>query len=129
MAVPHADGLLACKDALSSMTSFSTSQINLILKLISFILSNNCFSFKDSFYRQQCGTAMGSPFAPAYANIFMAYFWRTKVTPSLPSVPVFFRRYIDDMFGIFDSDLDPIALDVFLNSLHPTVKFTLSTPS
>ena len=127
--IPHADGLLACKDALSSMTSFSTSQINLILKLISFILSNNCFSFKDSFYRQQCGTAMGSPFAPAYANIFMAYFWRTKVTPSLPSVPVFFRRYIDDMFGIFDSDLDPIALDVFLNSLHPTVKFTLSTPS
>ena len=127
--IPHADGILACKDALSSLTSFSTSQINLILKLISFILTNNCFSFKNSFYRQQCGTAMGSPFAPAYANIFMAHFWRTKVTPGLPFAPIFFRRYIDDMFGIFHSDLDPTTLDVFLNSLHPTVKFTLSTPS
>ena len=51
------------------------------------------------------------------------------VSPVLPFSPVFFRRYIDDMFSIFDRDIDVDVLTLFLNSLHPTVKFTLSSPS
>ena len=127
--IPHADGLLACKDALSTFTDYSSSQILLITDLISFILDNNCFTFDNSYYRQVKGTAMGSPFAPAYANLFMAHFWRTKVSPNLPFSPIFFRRYIDDMFSIFDRNIDIDVLTNFLNSLHSTVKFTLSLPS
>ena len=127
--IPHADGVLACRDALLSLTDFSPSQVQLITDLISFILENNCFTFDNCFFQQVKGTAMGSPFAPAYANLFMAHFWRNMVSPVLPFSPVFFRRYIDDMFSIFDHDIDVDELTLFLNSLHPTVKFTLSSPS
>ena len=127
--IPHADGISACRDALEGFSPFSSAQIDLILSLVSHILSSNVFSFNGLFYRQVVGTAMGSPFAPAYANIFMASFWRKHVTPNLPISPLWHKRYIDDMISLFPSCLDHASLLELLNSRHPTVKFTLSPPS
>ena len=83
--IPHIDGLTACRDALRQLTYFSTTQIDIILELIMFVLTNNCFEFKGLFYRQVRGTAMGSPFAPAYANIYMAYLWNNAIASTTPS--------------------------------------------
>jgi hypothetical protein len=40
--------------------------------LMRIILEHNIFEFADKMYKQVCGTAMGTKFAPSFANIFMA---------------------------------------------------------
>ena len=39
--------------------------------LASLVLENDYFEYNDRFYRQKLGTAIGTKFAPAYANLFM----------------------------------------------------------
>ena len=126
--IPHSDGIRACEDALSRCTDYSPSQVRLILDLISLVLTNNCFQFEDRFFRQIRGTAMGSPFAPAYANIFMAHLWSNSIAASFPPSR-WMKRYIDDIILIFPSSVDETSLLANLNSCHPTVKFTASPPS
>ena len=43
-----------------------------IIEVLTHILKNNSFSFNKEHYLQIHGTAIGSPMAPTYANIFMA---------------------------------------------------------
>ena len=126
--IPHNDGLLACKDALKKHSKYSNHQIKLILELISLVLTNNCFSFLDRYFCQIRGTAMGSPFAPAYANIFMNYLWRNKIAPSLP-MPLWLKRFLDDIITIFLASIDTGELLQILNSAHETTKFTISERS
>ena len=38
--------------------------------LAKFILENNYFEFNCGFYKQKLGTAIGTKFAPAFANVF-----------------------------------------------------------
>ena len=123
--IPHADGVAACKDALQKHSSFTKRQIDLILELISLVLTNNCFSFQGKFYRQIRGTAMGSPFAPAYANIFMNHLWHQKIVPVLP-LPLWLKRFLDDIIAIYLSSVDTDELLRILNSCHDTTKFTIS---
>ena len=40
--------------------------------LASLVLDNNYFEFNNMIYRQKLGTAIGTKFAPAYANLFMS---------------------------------------------------------
>ena len=127
--IPHADGIDACRDALHKHTTYTDSQINTISDLIQLVLDNNCFQFLDKFYKQINGTAMGSPMAPAYANLFMAHLWNTKIAPNLPITPIWLRRYIDDIITIIDDDDADVPLEPFLNTCHPRVKFTVSSPS
>ena len=44
----------------------------IIHQLILFVLKNNVFSFGNLFYQQKMGTAMGTPMAPNYANLFFS---------------------------------------------------------
>ena len=93
------------------------------------VLENNCFQFLNSYYKQVNGTAMGSPMAPAYSNIFMSYLWENKIAPNLPITPIWLRRYMDDIITILTDDDAHVPLETYLNSCHPRVKFTVSTPS
>ena len=122
--IPHDEGIDACRDALISLSSLSRSQIKEILTLLKLVLTNNCFSYNGKFYRQIRGTAMGTPCAPAYANIFMAFLWKTRIVPGLPSQPEWLKRFLDDFLALFQAHLCLKSLLAFLNSVHKTVKFT-----
>lgn len=66
---------------------------------ISFILTHNTFTFLDKLYHQCCGTAMGTKFAPSYANLFMRAFKTKHIIESTWSKNiVVYKRYIDDLF-------------------------------
>lgn len=71
-----------------------------LLKLLEINLIKNDFEFNEEYYLQIKGTAMGKKFAPAYANIFMAN-WEEGALSKCPKKPLYFLRYLDDIWGIW----------------------------
>ena len=58
----------------------------------------------NKFYKQNDGVAMGPPLGPALANIFMCSFENKWLKDYPHSVkPVFYRRYVDDIFVLLSS--------------------------
>ena len=69
--IPHDEGLEAMRRALNSRQDPSISTGSLV-NLGKVVLENNVFEFGGRIFRQKLGTAIGTKFAPAYANLFMA---------------------------------------------------------
>ena len=79
------------------------------------------FSFNGD---QTGGTAMGTATAPNYANLFMDRF-ETKALANWPLKPLIWLRFIDDIFMIWTHGEDKLdEFITYLNSIHPTIKFT-----
>ena len=96
-------------------------------KLLNYCLKQNHFAFDDRFYDQIDGVSMGSPLGPTIANIFMSNF-EEKVFDSYDgNLPIFYRRYIDDVFAVFN-DYDDCQLFLeYMNNQNDNIKFTLET--
>ena len=95
-----------------------------ILQLLKLCLENNDFEFGEHKYLQKSGTAMGKIFAPNYCNIFMAKL-ETEVIARFPHKPKFWKRFLDDIFMIWEHDRKLLEEFLYLlNSAHPAIKFT-----
>lgn len=93
-------------------------------EMLSLILKENSFQFNGKNYLQIHGTAMGTKMAVAFANIFMANI-ETEILSNSVAKPTIWKRYIDDIFSLWDVSQPDI--DKFIeqaNSHHPTIKFT-----
>ena len=67
---------------------------------------------------------MGTKFAPPYAILFMADFEESTLS-NLEYAPWIWWRYIDDVFFIWEHGEEKLdAFMTYLNSVHPTIKFT-----
>ena len=80
--IPHGEGLEAIREALDRRENPGAATETLV-GLASLVLENNYFEFNDRFYRQKLGTAIGTRFAPSYANLFMTHVGR-EVVGSFP---------------------------------------------
>ncbi len=75
--------------------------VNLFLRVLELVMTNNIFCFGDTTWLQLSGTAMGTPAACAYATITYGHHENTKIlTEFLPQL-LYYRRYIDDIFGVW----------------------------
>lgn len=83
------------------------------------------FSFNNTIYRQHDGVAMGSPLGPALANIFVGFYERQLF--STTSMPLFYKRYVDDTFVLFQHKEEVNKFHDTINQLHPNLKFTVET--
>lgn len=84
-----------------------------ILEGLHLILRFNYFQFGDTMWHQVTGTAMGTPVAPAFASLYLAYF-ESQLTPEFQASLVYFCRYIDDGLIIWRPRTeDPFALKRF----------------
>uniref|UniRef100_A0A8C5Q3U3 Reverse transcriptase domain-containing protein n=1 Tax=Leptobrachium leishanense TaxID=445787 RepID=A0A8C5Q3U3_9ANUR len=113
--IPHERGCEAVKYFLNKSGTILEEQSDFILKGIKLILENNFFNFNDTFYIQKEGTAMGTKFAPCFANLYMSYYeksWREKWKENI----VIYRRYIDDLLIIWKGEED--SLKEFLNCIN-----------
>jgi hypothetical protein len=74
---------------------------NLFLQILEIVMKNNIFSFANTYWLQLCGTAMGTPVACAYATLTFGHYENTVLLPTFSTSLLFYRRYIDDIFGIW----------------------------
>ena len=102
-------------------TPIPTHSLREMLKLI---LQENSFHFYGRDYLQTHGTAMGTKMAVAFANIFMSAV-ETEIINKSKTKPLRWKRYIDDVFSLWDAkreEIDQFILEA--NRHHPTIKFT-----
>ena len=89
----------------------------------------NAFTYDNQHYLQVCGTAMGTRMAPSYANIFMGVLEKNMLaTPRAApqgKTPLFYKRFIDDVFGIWlFGEEAQLAFVAHANKAHPSINFT-----
>ena len=98
--------------------------IDLLCALMKFVLENNYFTFGNLIFKQKQGTAMGTPAAVVFACLFLDAH-ESKILEELkPRKPLMYKRYIDDIFGIFETKEDA---EIFLKKFSsdkdlPTIK-------
>ncbi|XP_071994082.1 uncharacterized protein [Engystomops pustulosus] len=116
--IRHTDGLTAVKFFLET-SNLPRDLSELLLKLLNFILTHNFFTFKDCFFLQTQGTAMGAACAPSYANLFLGA-WERKIFLTDPIQGIErvhnWMRYIDDVLFIWQGTLE--ELHVFMKDLN-----------
>ena len=89
---------------------FSSIPAAALIEALAIIMRNNVFQFGDTFWHQLTGTAMGTPPAPTYANLFFAIH-ENRVLPKYPNNILIHKRYIDDIFGIWVPSEDTVSDD------------------
>ena len=94
-----------------------------IIKLVELCVSNNVFSFGESFYKQKFGCSMGSPLSPVLANLYMEYFETTIINAIKPK-DMLWMRYVDDIITFWDERWGNFNEFLSkLNALVPSIKF------
>ena len=121
--IPHKEGIEACCHFLNTR-SHKSLPTERICDLIRMILGMNNFSFNDQHFLQILGTAMGTRMAPSYANLFMGKLEK-EALKNAPFKPNVWWRFIDDIFMVWPEGEDNLKTFIhYLNSIHPTIKFT-----
>ena len=97
------------------------------LKNFSFLLHHRLahFIFNSKFFNQIDGAAMGSPLAPALANILMVFYesmWHNEYNLNKAKI---YLRCVDDILAAFDNEQDPLFFLNSLNNRHANIKFTI----
>ena len=104
--------------------------IDAILQGLLIVMSENYFSFGDTFWQQLQGLAMGTPVAPVLATLYLGYYEETKIIPQFKSSLYLYKRYLDDILIIWDnSQSDTYAWNRFRAILRqvPGLSWTHST--
>ena len=91
-------------------------------KLLKWTCKKTTLQFNQNYYHQLDGLAMGSPLAPAMADICTN--WRTNEVFAKIKNPPVIMRYVDDLFLAFDNPNDIEYVYQIFNSIHPNLKFT-----
>ena len=81
------------------------------------------FLFNDVLYKQKDGVAMGSPLGPTMANVFLSFYevkWLEQSSNEFK--PVFYRRYVDNIFVLFKSAEYLSKFRDCLNTCHSSNK-------
>ena len=97
-----------------------------LAKLLEIATTNQLFQFNGHLYEQIDGVAMGSALGPLMANVFLCHL-EEKLTTKVV-MPTLYKRYVDDTLAITPST--DVAFDFLstLNSLHPSLSFTIEFP-
>ena len=130
------EGLESLKNALEKREN-QEIPTDFLLKMMELILNHNLFSFNGHIFRQEIGSAMGSPPIPAYANIFMAKNMDEKIQNLAGKYQdqnsqklLILKRFLDDYISIFRGSTKKLH-EFFdeLNTIYPTIKLTMAHTS
>jgi hypothetical protein len=86
--------------------SFHHYDAEALIEALNIVFNNNILQFGDTFWRQISGTGMGIAPAPPWATIYYAIH-ENRVLPRWRLNVIFYRRFIDDIIGIWRCDVCP----------------------
>ena len=93
--------------------------------LLSLATKESCFIFNEVLYQQNNGFSMGSPLCPTLGNAFLLFFERKWIEECLSEFkPVFYRKYVDDIFVLFKSIDHPEILRNYFNTCPLNMSFS-----
>ncbi|PNF18952.1 hypothetical protein B7P43_G14912, partial [Cryptotermes secundus] len=107
----------------------SVLQVEAIMELLEACLRTNYFQVDDKFFQQKDGMAMGNSLSPIVSNIFMEHFEKLALDSALYKTSLWLR-YMDDTFVVWPHSPERLQ-NIFdhLNSLRPSICFTMETES
>ena len=88
-------------------------------------LQNKLSSFKEKMYKQIDGVSTGSLLGPTLTNVFLCFqkqIWLNEYPDEFK--PVYYRRYVDDIFVWFRSPDHFEKFNNYLNCKHRNIRFT-----
>ena len=92
----------------STKKNFPHYNTSALVEALSLVMKNNCMRFGDLLVKQLKGIAMGISPAPTIANLFVAIHEASDILQFLGTSIFWLRRFIDDGFGIWLHDKDPV---------------------
>ena len=96
--------------------------------MISLTTKENVILFDQKYYSQIDGVSMGSPLGPTLANIFLCYHETTWLKNCPKSFkPVYYKRYVDDIFVLFEKPKQVSRFVKYMNKRHKNIKFSFET--
>ena len=95
-------------------------------ELLSLATKDSHFIFDGALYKQIDGVAMGSFLDSTLVNTFLVYHEKNWLEHCpLEYRPLYYRRYVDDMFVLFNSAEHLKRFHGYLNSRHLNISFTI----
>ena len=125
--IPLEETINICVDKLFE----NNTKVNSLTKesfrsLLEYATLDSFFIFNGKYYRQKDGVAVGSPLGPTLANVFLCHFEEQWISDCpIGYKPISYRRYVDDAFLLFSSELHVIKFLNYMNSKHGNIKFTV----
>ena len=95
--IDDVEGVLALKHSFRLETLFRLAEL---------VLTLDCFSFADNYYKQVSGVNMGTKMGPSYANLFVGYIEHQFFNQYDGPIPELYCRYVDDCIGAAFSTKD-----------------------
>ena len=118
--IPQEEGIDTVCEAYETFYKKDTPILTHSLReLLRLILQENSFQFNGKNYLQTHGTAMGTKMAVAFANIFMSAV-ETEIINKSSKKPLEWKRYIDDVFSLWDIKREEI--DLFVKTQTGTIQ-------
>lgn len=127
--IPEDEGLEAMEVYLETRVRPHRVPIVFVLDLARLALKRNYFRFENTFYMQVKGSAMGCPFAPEMAILFMALLEERSIDNNNPFSDCITQwyRYIDDIWCVWSGSENQLSqFYEWLNTRHPDIKFTMT---
>ena len=99
-----------------------------IVLLTKIVLSNSCFSWSGTYFKQLRGLAMGNRLAPILAILYMDRIENQAIyaDTSLSTKP--YHRYIDDCITTAQDNNEARSIQEILNAQDPSIKFEIELP-
>ena len=88
-------------------------------------MSQTHFYFDGKIFDQVDGVTMSSPLGPVLANLFMGYHEQKMLQSDRGRLVKVYRRYVDDIFCLFENEHQAQTSLNFLNIQHPNLNFTI----
>jgi hypothetical protein len=99
---------------------FEFYSVEALVEALKIVMKNSIFTFGDTYWRQDSGTAMGTPPEPQWANIFYALCENQFVPQFFPNL-IFYKRFIDDVLGLWaitDSATNTASWESYIQAMN-----------
>ena len=93
-------------------------------KLFQFATSQTNFLINGNLYDQVDGVAMGLPFSTYSSQYFHGISWNEWIRSYNYGVLLYFKRYVDDLYAVFESKDHAVSFYNCIDRKHSNIKFT-----